>query len=157
MKTELPAPDIAVKPEATAARVLLSVASQEDQETIYRLRHEVYARELGQHALHWTGSLRDSLDESNTYLVAKLGCQIAGFISITPPSAGRFSIDKYVAREALPFPFNQQLFEIRLLTVLRPHRGRELAMLLMYAAFRWVEAHGGTRVVAIGRREVLDM
>src|SRR5215468_8249102 len=27
----------------------------------------------------------------------------------------------------------------------------------MYAAFRWVEAHGGTRVVAIGRREVVDM
>jgi histidinol-phosphate/aromatic aminotransferase/cobyric acid decarboxylase-like protein len=27
----------------------------------------------------------------------------------------------------------------------------------MYAAFRWVESHGGTRIVAIGRREVLDM
>src|SRR6185436_15265150 len=43
------------------------------------------------------------------------------------------------------------------LTVPKPHRGSELATLLMYAAFRWVEAHGGTRVVAIGRREVVAM
>src|SRR2546428_140732 len=37
------------------------------------------------------------------------------------------------------------------------HRGNQLAMLLMYAAFRWVEAHGGTHVVAIGRNEVLEL
>jgi histidinol-phosphate/aromatic aminotransferase/cobyric acid decarboxylase-like protein len=30
-------------------------------------------------------------------------------------------------------------------------------MLLMYAALRWVESHGGTRIVAIGRREVVDL
>jgi len=27
----------------------------------------------------------------------------------------------------------------------------------MYAAFRWVESHAGTRIIAIGRREVVDM
>src|ERR1041385_912788 len=57
----------------------------------------------------------------------------------------------------LPFSCNDWLYEIRLLTVLRPYRGRDLATLLMYAAFRWVEAHGGRRVVAIGRREVVEM
>jgi len=56
-----------------------------------------------------------------------------------------------------PFPFHNRLYEIRLLTVTKPHRGSDLATLLMYAAFRWVEAHGGTRVVAIGRREVVAM
>ena len=141
----------------------LSLATEADREEIYRLRHEVYARELAQHAAAPAGSLRDPLDDWNVYLVAKIADQIAGFISLTPPCTGgtsqalHYSIDKYVRRDALPFPFDDRLYEIRLLTVLKPHRGRELATLLMYAAFRWVEAHEGTRIVAIGRREVLDM
>src|SRR5882724_4985613 len=141
----------------------LSLATEADREEIYRLRHEVYARELAQHAAAPAGSLRDPLDDWNVYLVAKIADQIAGFISLTPPCAGgtipalHYSIDKYVRRDALPFPFDDRLYEIRLLTVLKPHRGRELATMLMYAAFRWVEAHGGTRIVAIGRREIIDM
>ncbi|MBI3876821.1 MAG: histidinol-phosphate aminotransferase family protein [Verrucomicrobia bacterium] len=91
------------------------------------------------------------------FLIARAGCEIAGFISITPPGAPAFSMDKYVPRERLPFAFDGGLYEVRLLTVVQPHRGRELAALLMYAAFRWVESHGGTRIMAIGRREVLDM
>src|SRR5438552_4571716 len=166
-------------------RIFLSVASETDREGIYRLRHEVYARELGQHAASPAGRLRDALDDWNIYLVARIGGQIAGFISLTPPpsvqegsaerrlgarlstsavatapdhsSGFHYSIDKYVSRDALPFRFDDGLYEIRLLTVVKPHRGREVATLLMYAAFRWVEAHGGTRIVAIGRREVVDM
>jgi histidinol-phosphate/aromatic aminotransferase/cobyric acid decarboxylase-like protein/GNAT superfamily N-acetyltransferase len=137
--------------------MVLSVASEQDREAIYRLRHEVYARELGQHATNPSGKLQDALDDWNVYLVAKIAGQIAGFISLTPPGRAGYSIDKYVAREALPFRFDDRLYEIRLLTVVKPHRGRELATLLMYAAFRWVEAHGGTRIVAIGRREVVEM
>jgi histidinol-phosphate/aromatic aminotransferase/cobyric acid decarboxylase-like protein/GNAT superfamily N-acetyltransferase len=142
---------------------VLSVATESDREVIYRMRHEVYARELGQHATTPAGSLRDALDDWNVYLVAKIDDHIAGFISLTPPSAEKvipplhYSIDKYIQRDSLPFVFDNRLFEIRLLTVLKSHRGRELATLLMYAAFRWVEAHGGTRIVAIGRREVVDM
>src|SRR5438552_2850235 len=166
-------------------RIFLSVASETDREVIYRLRHEVYSRELGQHAASPAGRLRDAIDDWNIYLVARIGGQIAGFISLTPPpsvqegsaelplgalaagvrdrnapnrsSALRYSIDKYVSRDTLPFRFDDRLYEIRLLTVVKPHRGREVATLLMYAAFRWVEAHGGTRIIAIGRREVVDM
>src|SRR2546426_1083783 len=89
--------------------------------------------------------------------MAEIAGEIVGFISITPPGGPGYSIDKYLSRDSLPFLFDQRLYEIRLLTVLQPRRGRELATLLMYGAFRWVEAHGGTRVVAIGRREVVDM
>src|SRR5882672_7519662 len=142
---------------SNSGRIALSVASELDRETIYRLRHEVYAQELGQHNVNAAARLRDVLDDANIYLVAKIAGQIAGFISITPPGPAGYSIDKYARREALPFSFDDRLYEIRLLTVPRPHRGRDLATLLMYAAFRWVEAHGGTRVVAIGRREVVDM
>src|SRR5438552_2498095 len=187
MKTEVYAPicptRLSLPPESL--RIFLSVATETDREVIYRLRHEVYARELGQHAASPAGQLRDALDDWNIYLVARIGGQIAGFISLTPPpsvqegsaelqfgarlctsavatasdhsSGFHYSIDKYVSRDALPFRFDDGLYEIRLLTVVKPHRGREVATLLMYAAFRWVEAHGGTRIVAIGRREVVDM
>lgn len=146
----------------------VSSANEADRELIYNLRHEIYAGELHQHPANSRGRLWDNLDQRNVYLVAKIEGEIAGFISITPPPLPRqsgqagfagnhYSIDKYVSRNALPFPFDDGLFEIRLLTVLRPHRGREVATLLMYAAFRWVESHGGTRIVAIGRREVVEM
>ena len=136
---------------------VLGLADADDREEIFRLRHEIYARELGQHAVNRAGSLRDRLDEVNIYLTARCGGEIAGFISLTPPRAPTFSVDKYFARTALPFAFDDKLYEVRLLTVLQPHRGRELATLLMYAAYRWVEAHGGTRIVGIGRREVMDL
>ncbi len=135
----------------------LAIASPEDREFIYRSRHEVYAHELGQHLPNAEQRLRDTLDDSNVYLVAKAYGRIHGYISITPPQAGGYSIEKYVSRDALPFSVDNRLYEVRLLTVLRPHRRSDLAALLMYAAFRWVEAHGGTRIVAIGRREILQM
>jgi histidinol-phosphate/aromatic aminotransferase/cobyric acid decarboxylase-like protein/GNAT superfamily N-acetyltransferase len=159
MKTELLArqPATAASSRPDHSRVVLTVADACDRDVIYRLRHEVYACELGQHSANSAHRLRDALDDWNIYLVAKIAGRIAGFISLTTPGSAGYSIDKYVERDALPFPFDDRLYEIRLLTVLKPHRGSDLATLLMYAAFRWVEAHGGTRVVAIGRREVVAM
>jgi hypothetical protein len=65
-------------------QISLLQADERDRESIYAIRHEVYARELGQHGVNGSGRLRDSLDEWNVYLVAKTGAEIAGFISITP-------------------------------------------------------------------------
>src|SRR5688572_6524235 len=140
-----------------STRAELRLATVRDRDTIARLRHDVYARELGQHAVNQAEQLRDALDERNVVLATIVDHAIAGFISITPPGGPAYSIDKYFARDALPFPVDDQLYEVRLLTVVKPYRGRELAMLLMYASLRWVESHGGTRVVAIGRREVMDL
>src|SRR5438093_2962369 len=66
-------------------RIILSIATEADREVIYRLRHEVYSGELGQHAASPAGRLRDAIDDWNIYLVARIGGQIAGFISLTPP------------------------------------------------------------------------
>ena len=137
--------------------IVLRLATATDREEIYRLRHAIYARELGQHAANADGRLSDALDEFNVYLVAACAGDIAGFISITPPGGGRFSVDKYVRREDFPPLRDGQFHEVRLLTVTPDHRGREIAFALMYAAFRWVEAHNGDRIVAIGRREILDL
>jgi len=137
-------------------RFSVALASDREREEIYRIRHEVYARELGQHPANAATRLRDPLDEGNLYIVAKVAGQMAGFISVTPPQHGRYSVDKYFTRESLPFAVDEGLYEVRLLTVLPAHRGSEVAGLLTYAAFRWVESHGGGHLVAIGRREILD-
>lgn len=134
----------------------ISVASDSHREIIYRLRHAVYARELGQHIVNATERIRDELDDFNVYIVATVGGEVAGFVSVTPPGR-RYAIDKYLDREALSFECDDGLFEIRLLTVLRQHRGSQIGPALMYAAFRWVQSHGGTHVVALGRNEVLSL
>jgi len=98
--------------------------------------------------------LTDPLDRFNKYIVAAIGPEIVGFISITPPDKERYSVDKYFSRAQSAFPIDSTLYEVRLLTVTSPRRGRAIAGLLMYAAFRWIESRGGTRIIAIGRREL---
>jgi len=140
-----------------ARRIQLAVADEADRKIIYQMRHAVYARELSQHPANASGELRDNLDTSNVYIAASVAGKIAGFVSVTPPGPAGYSMDKYLARHRLPLAFDDRLYEIRLLTVDKAFRGRELALLLMYAALRWIEARGGTRVMAIGRHEILDL
>ncbi len=138
-------------------RFQLDLAGPDDRVAIHRMRHDVYARELGQHPINAAGELRDPLDAFNIYLVARLKNEVVGFVSITPPGHVCYSIDKYLSRDELPFPCDAGLYEVRLLTVARSHRGSPLAGLLMLAALRYVEHQNGQRIVAIGRREVLSI
>jgi histidinol-phosphate/aromatic aminotransferase/cobyric acid decarboxylase-like protein/N-acyl-L-homoserine lactone synthetase len=147
-----------VSPADRRARQLcVRLANAGDRQVIYRLRHEIFARELGQHATNEAGLLTDPLDAFNTYIVISAGDRIVGFVSITPPGGPGYSIDKYLKREQLPFPVDDRLYEVRLMSVCQSSRRSLLALALMYASFRWVEAHGGTRIMAIGRREILSM
>lgn len=152
-----PKPSLRHKFPKDQTRFRIDLADPPAREAISRLRYQVYAEELGQYPLHPAAAVRDPIDDWNIYLVASVRDEIAGFISVTAPTAPRFGLEKYLRRDQLPFSLDAQTFEVRLLTVLKPHRGRELATLLMYAALRWVEAHGGNRLVAIGRREVLEL
>jgi histidinol-phosphate/aromatic aminotransferase/cobyric acid decarboxylase-like protein/GNAT superfamily N-acetyltransferase len=138
-------------------RITLTLADAHDRELIYAIRHDVYARELRQHQKNAAGRLTDALDDVNVYLVAKCAGEIAGFVSVTPPSDRGYSLDKYFARDGLPLVFDRTLYEVRLLTVVDAHRGAQLASLLMYAALRYAESRGARTLAAIGRLEVLDM
>jgi hypothetical protein len=137
-------------------KLRIALANAADRDRIYGLRHEVFARELAQHAENSDRRLTDALDEYNVYITASLNGDIAGFISITPPGSS-YSIDKYLSRDELPFQVDDRLHELRLLAVIPPHRGSRVLPSLIYAAFRWVEAQGGSRIIAIGRREILDI
>ena len=143
--------------ENTILKLTLSVASTEDRESIFRIRHDVYANELGQYEPQLDGSLADADDIKSVYITATMGGELAGFAGITPPDSPRFSVDKFLPRDEIPFTFDEHLFEIRALTVKRSLRGLHISDCLMYAAFRWIEARGGKRIVSIGRIEVLDM
>ena len=140
-----------------ASRITIDLATEADRLEIYRIRHLVYAAELHQHQENSESRLSDSLDAHNTYLTASVGGRLAGFISITPPGSPSYSIDKYFKREELSFPFDRGLFEVRLLTVLPGYRRLACASLLMVGAFRWVQSLGGTRIVAIGRHDLLGL
>ncbi|WP_199486542.1 histidinol-phosphate aminotransferase family protein [Actinomadura logoneensis] len=135
----------------------LRPAAEKDREWIGRLRHEVYARELGQHSPNAAGVLTDELDGRNVYIAAFRHGEPAGFVSVTPPWAGRYSIDKYVRRAEHPALSADGLFEIRILAVAPDLRGEMIGKLLMYAALRWVMAHAGRSIVAMGRVELLPM
>jgi histidinol-phosphate/aromatic aminotransferase/cobyric acid decarboxylase-like protein/GNAT superfamily N-acetyltransferase len=135
----------------------LTLATPEDRDRIYAIRHEVYAVELGQHPVNDAGFLRDALDEVNTYIVAKVGGAVAGFVALTPPTPAGYSIDKYFRRDDLPFSFDAHLYEVRLLTVSQPYRHSWLGGLLMYAALRFLESRGARTIVAIGRVELLEL
>ena len=89
----------------------ISEATADDRKTIYANRHEVYARELGQHQPNDSGRLSDPLDEFNVYLVAQRHGAIAGFVSLTPPGDHLYSVDKYFARDALPFAVDAGLWK----------------------------------------------
>jgi histidinol-phosphate/aromatic aminotransferase/cobyric acid decarboxylase-like protein/GNAT superfamily N-acetyltransferase len=129
----------------------VALASPADRATLYRMRHAVYATELGQHTENPAETLHDALDTVNQYIVARSAGRIVGFISVTPPNERGYSIDKYVCRTSIPISFDSGLFELRLLTVARGQRGSALAALLMYAAFRWISSQGATHAVALGR------
>lgn len=144
-------------PASPPTRLRLALATEHDLPNIHRLRHAVYATELGQYDIRDDGELPDRDDLQCQYVVATVGSELVGFVAITPPSSPTYSVDRYLPRTDVPHPFDDTLYEIRALTVRDGSRGRTVAPSLMYAAFRHVQSCGGTRILAIGRTSVLDM
>ncbi|MEO6917367.1 MAG: GNAT family N-acetyltransferase, partial [Chitinophagaceae bacterium] len=140
-----------------SSNLILSRATARDRHEIYAIRHQIYAAELGQHIQNSIHELKDAVDEYNHYIVARVNKEMAGFISITPPGSPKFSVDKYFDRSNVPFSFDDDLYEIRLLTVQKTNRNSHTAFALMYAAFRWVQSHGGKNIVAICRQDLIKM
>jgi histidinol-phosphate/aromatic aminotransferase/cobyric acid decarboxylase-like protein/GNAT superfamily N-acetyltransferase len=138
-------------PRQVIAPYEIAHASAGDREQIHRMRHSVYATELRQHAENQGGRLEDALDGVNDYLVVRRDGRVIGFISITPPNDRGYSVDKYIPPAELPVPRDAGLYELRLLTVDAAHRRTQVAILLIYAAFRWVSSRGASHVLVLGR------
>lgn len=139
------------------SRFTTRLATDSDREQIYRIRHAVYAEELGQHPRNAEGALRDALDAVNNYIVVLEQDRVVAFVAITPPTASAFSIDKYFSRADLPIRFHDSLYELRLLTVCAGYRHSSLLRRLVEATFGHLHALGATEAIAIGRRDILDL
>lgn len=135
----------------------LRLATSADRPAIYRMRHDVYAAELGQHALREDRVLHDALDDENLYVVAERAGDVVGFVSLTTPGAQRFGIEKYLASHELPVQRGPAVWETRILTVAAHERRQHLAHLLMLAALDVMASRGATHVIAMGRREVMPL
>ena len=53
-------------------KVMIGPVTHADRPSIYRMRHDVYATELGQHRAQQNAMLSDGLDENNIYITAKV-------------------------------------------------------------------------------------
>ncbi len=138
-------------------KLSIAVATDEVKLAIYRLRHEVYAVELQQYKTLPDQILPDSPDVQSDYLALWDGCDLVGFVGVTPPTSCRYSVDKHLRREEQSFPFDSELYEIRALTLARHRRSFRMAGCLMYGALRWVGFHGGRHIVSMGRLDVIDL
>lgn len=138
-------------------KIQLTLATSANQIEIDQIRHSVYANELGQFAPCSGETLHDRPDVKSIYITAVENGRLIGFVGVTPPESPTYSIDHYIPRADVPVPFDEHLFEIRALTVVDSSRGSVVAPALMYAAFRWIQSHGGKHLVAIGHKKVKPM
>lgn len=138
-------------------KLRLSPATTAHRNDIDRIRHNVYASELGQFSLRSNGMLKDRPEVESIYITATDGDTLVGFVGITPPASPRYSVDHYLSRSDIPVQFDAQLYEIRALTVIDSARGSLAAPALMYAAFRWIQTRGGNQLMAIGHQKVIDL
>ena len=135
-------------------KIVIKIADVNERDGIYKLRHTIYAVELGQHKTNPEEQLKDSIDDINSYIIAKIDDQIAGFVSITPPG-GSYGLDKYVSRDEFPFIYDN-MYEGRLFSVLKPYRTTNVALLLFFGVLRFVESRKGDRIMTIGREDLVD-
>lgn len=139
------------------AQIKLAIAAPTHHIEIAQIRHTVYATELGQFAPCPSGTLHDRSDVNSVYITASENGRLIGFVGVTPPESPTYSLEHYISRSDIPIRFDRHLFEIRALTVVDSSRGSVVAPALMYAAFRWIQSHGGTHVVAIAHSKVEPM
>ena len=134
---------------APVPKIRVRMADDGDREAIYGLRHRVFAHELGQHRPNGDGRLTDAVDDHNHYIVVERDGELLAFVSVTPPGAPRFAIDKYFGTEEVPVERNES-FELRLLAVDPRARGLRLSHVLLMACLRWGEAQGWKSLVCTG-------
>jgi histidinol-phosphate/aromatic aminotransferase/cobyric acid decarboxylase-like protein len=143
--------------DSATDRFTIRLGVDRDRVAISRLRHDVYATELRQYPVNDRGRLDDPADSANAYIVAETGSSIIGFVSVTPPWAPRFFLERYYDPDTVAALRARAPYEVRALTVHPRHRRGRTAAAIMYAALRWVIGQGGRHAVVMGRTEMRSM
>lgn len=107
------------------SRVVYRRATGEDGQRIFRLNHQVFAAELGQHAVREGGLLVDKFHAKNQYFVAERDGQILGLVSAH--TTAPFSVEERCPRFKELVPQDRSIAEVRLLAVDSRYRKTFLA------------------------------
>lgn len=127
---------------------VIRIANEQDWDAIAQLNHETYALELGQYTPNELGRTTDRLHDTNVYLVAYLGEELAGMLSLTLPSTAPFSTLKRIPLVSEDIQNHLgQTAEIRLLAVKPSYRGQGVFNYLMTAAIQTCYQHHIDRVL----------
>lgn len=97
------------------SRVVYRRATGDDGQRIFRLNHQVFAAELGQHAMREGGLLVDKFHAKNQYFVAERDGQILGLVSAH--TTAPFSVEERCPRFKELVPQDRPIAEVRLLAV----------------------------------------
>jgi GNAT superfamily N-acetyltransferase len=126
----------------------IRIADERDWDAIAQLNHKTYALELGQYEPKENGRQTDKRHDTNVYIVAYAGEELAGMVAITMPGTAQISTlkrMKLVSRD-----IEQNLYktaEIRLLAIEPNYRGQGLYDRLMFAVIQYCYQHGVERVL----------
>lgn len=123
------------------------VANADEFEELWRLNHEIYCRELGQHSLDSSGLRVDKLHNQAVYFVAYVNGELAGMLSITPPGVAGISTLTRI-------PYDEELHgaaantaEVRLLGVRLNFRGEGVYGKLIYSLMQYCAVHSIHRIL----------
>lgn len=134
--------------------VTLRYVTTPELDDVAKLRHEVYAEELGQFDIRddeqlpestaWNRVLIGAFDEDDV---------LVGYIGVTMPG-GTYSLESY----GLPKP-EGDVYEIRALCVDSKYRRRGIGKALVHAALRFVQSSGtpDVEVIAMARHDLVSL
>lgn len=138
--------------------VVVGVAEGTDLQALWRLNHQVYCVELGQHPIHPSGMRVDRMHQTAAvYVSAKVDGELVGMLSVTPPGGGKLStIGRIPEGDSSRLDLHDAA-EVRLLAVRSDYRALGIYDHLMLFLMKYCAEHHIDRVVisAIGRQERL--
>lgn len=126
---------------------------------VKKLRYDVFAQELQQYPENDQGLLDDPGEH---FIVILEGNELVGYISLNSPTIEEYRLTKYFGNEILSlitaeYGAEQNLYEVRGLTVTPSHRGRGTARQLMLGALKYTLQNGADGIIAMGHDRVLPM
>ena len=126
---------------------------------ISKLRYAVYSLELNQ----YENNINESLEDPGKYFITCVDDgKLVGYVSLN--DSRNIRMKKFTPQEIFESEILQNLsgdlsstFEVRALTVEKAYRGKKLSEGLMINALRSIHNMGGTDIIAMGHKDVLQL
>ena len=126
---------------------------------ISKLRYEVYSVELSQ----YENNKNQRLEDPGKYFITCVdGDKLVGYVSLN--DSRNFRMTNFISDETFESEILQRLcgeiastFEVRALTVEKDYRGKKISQGLMINVLKNIHLMGGTDIIAMGHKNVLQL